>query len=55
MELENVILSMEPGSEDQKSHVLLHMQTLDGGQMQQRGWTWITGQEERTYGSYRNK
>jgi hypothetical protein len=32
----------QPGSEDQKSHGLLHMQTLDLGQMQQCGWTCIT-------------
>jgi hypothetical protein len=29
----------QPGSEDQKSYVLPHMQTLDLGQMQQCGWT----------------
>jgi hypothetical protein len=32
----------QSGSEDQKSCVLPHMQTLDQGQMQQCGWTWIT-------------
>jgi hypothetical protein len=32
----------QPGSEDQKSYVLPHMQTLDLEQMQQCGWTWIT-------------
>jgi hypothetical protein len=32
----------QPDSEDQKSYVLPHMQTLDRGQMQQCGWTWIT-------------
>jgi hypothetical protein len=33
----------QPGSEDQKSNVLPHMQTLDVEQMQQCGWrTWIT-------------
>jgi hypothetical protein len=31
----------QPGSEDQESYVLPHMQTLDLGQMQQCGWTWI--------------
>jgi hypothetical protein len=32
----------QPGSEDQKLYVLPHMRTLDLGQMQQCGWTWIT-------------
>jgi hypothetical protein len=32
----------QSGSEDQKLYVLPHMQTLDLGQMQQCGWTWIT-------------
>jgi hypothetical protein len=32
----------QPGSKDQKSYVLPYMQTLDLGQMQQCGWTWIT-------------
>jgi hypothetical protein len=32
----------QPGSEDQELHVLSHMWTLDLGQMQQCGWTWIT-------------
>jgi hypothetical protein len=32
----------QPGSEDQKSYILLPMRTLDLGQMQQCGWTWIT-------------
>jgi hypothetical protein len=32
----------QPSSEDQKSYVLLHMQTLDLGQMQQCGWTGTT-------------
>jgi hypothetical protein len=41
------------GSEDEKSYVLPHMQTLDRGQMQQCGWTWITRQGESTYGRYR--
>jgi hypothetical protein len=31
-----------PISEDQKLYILPHMQTLDPGQMQQCGWTWIT-------------
>jgi hypothetical protein len=31
------------------------MQTLDLGQMQQCGWTWITGQGESTYGRYGNR
>jgi hypothetical protein len=44
MELEIIILSEVslPGSKDQKSYVLPHMQTLDLGQMQECGWTWIT-------------
>jgi hypothetical protein len=32
----------QPGSEDQKLYVLPHIWTLDLGQMQQCGWTWIT-------------
>jgi hypothetical protein len=32
----------QPGSEDQKPFVLPRMRTLDLGQMQQCGWTWIT-------------
>jgi hypothetical protein len=32
----------QPDSEAQKSYVLPHMWTLDLGQMQQCGWTWIT-------------
>jgi hypothetical protein len=32
----------QSGSEDQKSYVFPHMQTLDLEQMQQYGWTWIT-------------
>jgi hypothetical protein len=32
----------QPASEDQKSYVLPHMQTLDLEQMQQYGWAWIT-------------
>jgi hypothetical protein len=43
----------QPGSEDQKSYVLLHMQILDLGQMQQCCWTWITRQGESTYGRCR--
>jgi hypothetical protein len=30
------------------------VQTLDLGQMQQCGWTWITWQGESTYRSYGN-
>jgi hypothetical protein len=41
MELENIILS-KVWSEDQKSHGLSHMQTLDLGQMQQCCWTRVT-------------
>jgi hypothetical protein len=32
----------QPGSEDQKLYVLPHVQTLDLGQIQQCGWTWVT-------------
>jgi hypothetical protein len=32
----------QPSSEDQKLYVLPYMWTLDLGQMQQCGWTWIT-------------
>jgi hypothetical protein len=42
----------QPGLEDQKLCVLPHMRTLDLGQMQQHGWTWITGQGESTYERY---
>jgi hypothetical protein len=39
-----------------KNHMFsLIMQTLDLGQIQQCGWTWITWQRESTYGRYRNK
>jgi hypothetical protein len=31
------------------------MRTLDLGQMQQCGWTWITRQGESTYRRYRNR
>jgi hypothetical protein len=31
-----------PGLEDQKLNVLPHMWTLDLGQIQQCGWTWVT-------------
>jgi hypothetical protein len=46
--------SGQPGLEDQKSYVLPHMQTLDLGQKQQCGRTWITGQGKSTYGRDRN-
>jgi hypothetical protein len=44
MELDNIILSdiIEWVSENQKSYVLTHMRTLDLGQIQQCGWTWVT-------------
>jgi hypothetical protein len=32
----------QPGSENQKSYALSHVQTVDLGQMQQCGWTGIT-------------
>jgi hypothetical protein len=41
---------MGVGSEDQKSYVLPHMQTLDLGQMKQCCWTLVTWQEENTCG-----
>jgi hypothetical protein len=31
------------------------MWTLDLGQMQQCGWTWITRRGESTYGRYKNR
>jgi hypothetical protein len=40
MELENIILSKV--SQDQKSYVLPHMRTLDLGQIQHCGRTWVT-------------
>jgi hypothetical protein len=40
MELENIILSEV--SQAQKTKNLPHMQTLDLGQRQQCGWTWVT-------------
>jgi hypothetical protein len=55
MELENIILSEVSQAQKTKNHVLPHMQTLDLGQMQKYGWTWITWQGESTYGRYRNK
>jgi hypothetical protein len=42
MELENIILSEVSQAQKTKNHVLPHMQTLDLGQMQKYGWTWIT-------------
>jgi hypothetical protein len=45
----------QPGTENQKSYVLPHMQTLDLGQMQQCGWTGTTWQGESTYGKYGNR
>jgi hypothetical protein len=42
----------QPSLEDQKSYVLPHMWSLDLGQMQQCGWTWITWQGESTYWRY---
>jgi hypothetical protein len=45
----------QPASEDQKSYVLPHMQTLDLGQVHQCGWTWVTRQRESTYGGYKNR
>jgi hypothetical protein len=45
----------QPGSKDQKSYALPNMQTLDRGQMQQCGWTWVIRQGESTYGRYRNR
>jgi lauroyl/myristoyl acyltransferase len=49
MELENIILSEVSQTEKTKIYVLPHMWTLDLGQMQQCGWTWITWQGESTY------
>jgi 23S rRNA maturation mini-RNase III len=56
MELENIILSeLSQIQKTKKSYVLPHMQSLNLGQMQQCGWTWITRKEESTYGRYRNR
>jgi hypothetical protein len=33
---------LQSGSEEQKSYVLPHMQTLDLGKVQQCCWTWVT-------------
>jgi hypothetical protein len=43
MDLENIILSEVSQAQKTKNrYVLPHMWTLDLGQMQQCGWTWIT-------------
>jgi hypothetical protein len=43
MALENINLSeVSQVQKNQKSYILPHMRTLDQGQMQQCGWTWIT-------------
>jgi lauroyl/myristoyl acyltransferase len=43
MELENIILSkVSQAQKTKKLYVLPHIWTLDLGQMQQCGWTWIT-------------
>jgi hypothetical protein len=43
MELENIILSeVSQSQQTKKLYVLPYMRTLDLGQMQQCGWTWIT-------------
>jgi hypothetical protein len=43
MELEKIIQSkVSQAQKTKKSYVLLHMQSLDLGQMQQCDWTWIT-------------
>jgi hypothetical protein len=55
MELENMILSEVSHAQKTKNLVFPHMWTLDLGQMQQCGWTWITCQGESTYRRYRNR
>jgi hypothetical protein len=42
MELENIILSKVSQAQKTKNHVILHLRTLDLGQIQQCGWTWVT-------------
>jgi hypothetical protein len=43
MELESIILSeVSQAQKTKKLYVLPHIWTLDLGQMQQCGWTWIT-------------
>jgi hypothetical protein len=46
---QNIILSEVSQAQKTKNHVLPHMQTLDGGQMQQCGWTWITRQQNSNF------
>jgi hypothetical protein len=53
MEFKNIILSKISQAQKTKNHyVLPHMQTLDLGKIQQCCWTWVTRQEESTYGRY---
>jgi hypothetical protein len=42
MELENIILSEVSQAQKTKNCIFSHIWTLDLGQMQQCGWTWIT-------------
>jgi hypothetical protein len=42
MELGNIILSKVSQAQKTKNRVFPHMWTLDLGQIQQCGWTWIT-------------
>jgi hypothetical protein len=43
MELEIIILSeISQAQKTKNRYVLPHMQTLDVGQIQQCGWTWVT-------------
>jgi hypothetical protein len=45
MELETIILSeVSQAQKTKKLYVLPHIQTLDLGQMQQCGWTWVIRQ-----------
>jgi len=50
MELENIILSeVSQAQKTQKSYILPQMWTLNLGQIQQCGWTWVTCSGESTY------
>jgi hypothetical protein len=43
MELENIILSeVSQAQKTENCNVLPHMRSLDLGQIQQCGWTWVT-------------
>jgi hypothetical protein len=53
MELKNIILSEFSQAQKTKNHMFPpHMRTLDLGQIQQYGWTWVTWLGESTYERY---